>query len=144
MTLFGAVRAKKCLVTVLLLGLIWQMGACPCGCIEHNLWLQLLGWVAGQTPIAQRNLAVGSDSSENSVSAVDCHHRPRDSFVRERTAGEDERAAYGAVHAVPLASPPDLKCQLSHASGSSPGRDRGRASFFDAQKVRAHLQVFQI
>ena len=33
-------RRAACL---LLIGLVYRMGACPCGCVEHNYWLQTLG-----------------------------------------------------------------------------------------------------
>ena len=27
----------------LLVGIVYQLGACPCGCLEHNMWVALLG-----------------------------------------------------------------------------------------------------
>ena len=36
-------RHRKLAAFVLLAGMIYQLGACPCGCLEHNAWLHLLG-----------------------------------------------------------------------------------------------------
>lgn len=30
-------------VCLLVAGMVFQMGTCPCGCLEHNAWVQLAG-----------------------------------------------------------------------------------------------------
>lgn len=35
--------SQKFAPSVLLVMIVYQLGACPCGCLEHNAWLQLLG-----------------------------------------------------------------------------------------------------
>lgn len=42
---------KRAAAVVLMLALIHQVGACPCGCLEHNHWLKAFGLV-GQEPHA--------------------------------------------------------------------------------------------
>jgi hypothetical protein len=37
------VQLRKFAACVLLWALVYQLGACPCGCVEHNAWLQMLG-----------------------------------------------------------------------------------------------------
>ncbi|MCC9643212.1 hypothetical protein LOC71_13085 [Rhodopirellula sp. JC740] len=34
---------RRLVQCVLVIAMLYQMGACPCGCLEHNAWLQLLG-----------------------------------------------------------------------------------------------------
>ena len=34
---------RKFASTILLLLILFQLGACPCGCAEHNAWLQMMG-----------------------------------------------------------------------------------------------------
>ena len=39
----AATLQQRFAATLLVVCLFHQMGACPCGCIEHNYWLQALG-----------------------------------------------------------------------------------------------------
>ena len=34
---------RRITIWMMLLGIVYQFGACPCGCLEHNAWLQMLG-----------------------------------------------------------------------------------------------------
>lgn len=36
-------RLQKLASSVLLAMIVFQIGACPCGCLEHNAWVQMLG-----------------------------------------------------------------------------------------------------
>lgn len=36
-------RIQQLLAAVVVLGFIFQLGACPCGCLEHNYWMQMAG-----------------------------------------------------------------------------------------------------
>ena len=36
-------RIQQLLTAVVVLGFVFQLGACPCGCLEHNYWMQLVG-----------------------------------------------------------------------------------------------------
>ena len=37
------ITKQQRLATTLVVCLLYQMGACPCGCLEHNYWFQALG-----------------------------------------------------------------------------------------------------
>ena len=37
------IQLRKSASCVLLALVVYQLGACPCGCVEHNAWLQVLG-----------------------------------------------------------------------------------------------------
>lgn len=37
------IQLRKFASCVLLALVVYQLGACPCGCVEHNAWLQVLG-----------------------------------------------------------------------------------------------------
>ena len=36
-------RMHRIASAVLMVGFIYQLGACPCGCLQHNYWAQALG-----------------------------------------------------------------------------------------------------
>ena len=37
------ITKQQRLAATLVVCLLYQMGACPCGCLEHNYWLQAIG-----------------------------------------------------------------------------------------------------
>lgn len=39
----SSVSVQKFACRVLLVLIVFQLGACPCGCLEHNAWVQMLG-----------------------------------------------------------------------------------------------------
>ncbi len=65
---------------VLLVGMIFQLGACPCGCLEHNVWVQLLGLDAdhhlGRTASASTVSWSGLDADHHN-----CTGEPRPGYV---------------------------------------------------------------
>lgn len=68
--------------TLLLVAMIYQLGACPCGCLEHNAWAHLLGLDAE----SRDDASVGSfespgHSSVNLADTHDCTGEPRTQFV---------------------------------------------------------------
>ncbi len=38
------IQLRKLACSVLLAMIVFQLGACPCGCLEHNAWFQMLGF----------------------------------------------------------------------------------------------------
>ena len=54
----------------LLVCLVYQLGACPCGCLEHNAWVELFGLSASDH---EHDLAQ-SDRSSAGISVADDHH----------------------------------------------------------------------
>ena len=52
----------------LLVCLLFQLGACPCGCLEHNAWLEMLGIQHHEQP------SDGQLSTIPSVKKVDVDH----------------------------------------------------------------------
>jgi len=117
--------------------MVWQMGACPCGCVDHNLWLETYQWLTG------RSVSIHAGSATATVDAHDCDHRPRDSYMRARTVGEN-----GESHLVP--SPHHLFLCLNFSMAKMPMWPVCRSGFIkaawfsDAQEMRAHLQVLLI
>jgi hypothetical protein len=62
--------------------MVYQLGACPCGCLEHNAWLQWAGITAdhyggavASTPAAE-SLITTADGDYH-----DCTGEPRPQFV---------------------------------------------------------------
>lgn len=125
-----------CLAPALVAAMVWQIGACPCGCVDHNLWLEMYRSLVGDTPSQP-------DAATEFVEADDCDHRPRDAFVRTRTAGEDGQSRL-------IASPHSIFTRPTAPVAPSPTRPPCRngvvetARFSSAQEMRAHLQVFLI
>jgi hypothetical protein len=138
---FALPRSKQCLVTALLFGFVWQMGACPCGCLDHNLWLRILCPVANPTDV------VDVAATDTVVSGHDCDHQPRDPYLCGRKSGEDTKSTLELAHpAAPAFSQLTTYCSTT-TSGHLSGRrlERAmRALFIDAQEMRAHLQIFLI
>ena len=68
--------------TVLLAAMVFQLGACPCGCVEHNAWAQLLDLDSGDHDHAL--IVAGQDAGLSSVTSSDTHDctgEPRTQFV---------------------------------------------------------------
>lgn len=68
--------------TLLLSAIVYQLGACPCGCLEHNAWSQLLGLDSADHDHA---IADFEGSSRNWPALLsddhDCTGEPRIEFV---------------------------------------------------------------
>lgn len=54
----------------LLVCLVFQLGACPCGCLEHNAWIELLGLSTGD----HGHDTAHSDDGSDRISIAGNHH----------------------------------------------------------------------
>lgn len=68
---------------MLLVAFVYQMGACPCGCLKHNYWRKLFVASARDNLIS---LACDSKAPATSRNDDDCIHMPRE---RARLEVED-------------------------------------------------------
>ncbi|WP_237226187.1 hypothetical protein [Rubinisphaera sp. JC750] len=68
--------------TLLLAAMVYQLGACPCGCLEHNAWSQLLRLDSGDHDHSAADLEkIGSHSPVLLSDHHDCTGEPRTAFV---------------------------------------------------------------
>jgi hypothetical protein len=49
---------------------VYQLGACPCGCVEHNYWIQMLGMTA---PDAEPSHDATHHGADREVACHDGH-----------------------------------------------------------------------
>lgn len=122
--------ARNPLLNLLLaLAGLHQLGACPCGCLEHHGWSQL-----AEQLFAQKH--AHPESPECVAESSDCDHVPRDlAIVSARVA--DDPIAVGVDG---LAEPP-----LVDAIASALTRRQFDSSLCDsAPPVRAQHQVFRL
>ncbi len=95
----------------LLICLVLQLGACPCGCLEHNAWIQMLGWSmedhAHSHDVDDLHAQVSDGSQDH-----DCTGELRPQYINNarpvRIAGTNDTVleygcTTGAVGAAPLA-----------------------------------------
>lgn len=62
---------------VLLLLIVFQLGACPCGCVEHNAWIQMLGLCShDHHDVAESGHAPALHGSDH-----DCTGEPRAAYL---------------------------------------------------------------
>ncbi len=80
--LFFQLTRRRGLAFCVLALMVYQLGACPCGCLEHNAWLQWAGItsddrgeIAAATPAAD-SLTTMSDGDYH-----DCNGEPRPQYV---------------------------------------------------------------
>ena len=76
----------QCLsATMLLLAMVFQLGACPCGCIDHNAWVQLWG-VESEHHKEHTLVSLADDDGNSSIALArvsdshDCTGQPRSQF----------------------------------------------------------------
>ena len=101
------------LAAVLLLGgMVFQLGACACGCVEHNLWAQLLGLHA-EDDHHHDSAFPENDGGESALAAEDSHEcsgQPKAPFVDNARTPRAQDALLpgtldGAVAVAALSSP---------------------------------------
>ena len=113
--------------------LVYQLGVCPCGCLEHNAWFEWLGLDAD----AHQHAEVADDQpSLSCAEGHDCVGKPRPLYVSQSHDLKGQILAISATKAAlgqPDAfDPVDLVVRA---------QDRGPPDF-SAQPLRASLQVF--
>ncbi len=135
------VRLQKFVTCVLLAVMVYQLGACPCGCWEHNSWLQMMGLSDHQHPIAEAS----DDVSVHDPGHHDCtgEHAPEyfdnAQVISNRASGGAKRPGVDPHLAVPA-----RQLLVSSACG---GFDH--LALFDSRRhgcapARSVLQVYQL
>ena len=119
-------------VIVLLICLAYQLGACPCGCLEHNAWLQILG-------LSHHDHGPAGSPDQSVVAAAehhDCSGQPRPLYLTNTDRHETSvsvSVAFVEVPRRPLSS--------SLESGMWPDH-RGPPRFCSRRARLTALQVF--
>ncbi|MFK7737681.1 MAG: hypothetical protein AB8B50_16725 [Pirellulaceae bacterium] len=62
------IQLRKFAASVLLALVVYQLGACPCGCVEHNAWLQMFG----VSSHSHEDVALGSGNAPAISGDHDC------------------------------------------------------------------------
>ena len=128
--------------SVLAVLMIYQLGACPCGCLEHNLWIQMTGVAS------DHDQEIGSDSTRVvSISELqdahdhDCTGKPHPQFLdnsqMQKVTGKFSRQGSSFL-ALAHSSQDDSLAVLN---------GRGAPSFFPAVSAaltRPALQVYRL
>jgi len=127
--------SRRIVSGLLLAMIVFQLGACPCGCLEHNAWIQMVGLTDHH-----HEVAFTSDcSSIQGASDHDCtgEHAP-DYLDNARSPGVDVRWASSITGQV------QCDCSDGQSAGAlthTDGLKRGAAVRTPARSV---LQIFQI
>jgi hypothetical protein len=92
--LFSRVTSRQGLASCVLALMVYQLGACPCGCLEHNAWLQWAGITSDDrgtpedraTPDELGEVAAAASAVESQVTTADgdyhdCNGEPRPQYV---------------------------------------------------------------
>lgn len=129
---------------LLLIVMLFQLGACPCGCLEHNAWVQLLGLsdadeIRIANPVLDQDNCISVASADH---AHDCIGEARPQFVdnsctvqlrKASTTGEPQVSFFASARITALALQP-------------PDRLLSKLSMFelDAAHCRPALQVYRL
>jgi hypothetical protein len=134
---------RRLLAIGLAIALMHQLGACPCGCIEGNLWVQTILRLTGKSldqPAATSMVAV----APSRVDGQDCEddHAGLAYVAGHRTTAVDSQAGMGS--AVPMHADGALPLPFFAANRFSAERRDRQLSGVSARTLRAQLQVFLI
>lgn len=134
MFVISATTRKK-FATLLVVGFLYRLGACPCGCLEHNYWLQALG-VANEH---HDDAHPANDDSKlfHASNDHDCKGAQDSLFVDN--AGHRERMVCFGEQDQFLGP---LSTALLADVASVHEHDRGPPSTLGGQPVRALTQVY--
>ena len=84
---------------LLILAFLYHLGACPCGCWEHNYWLQALGFVP---PLATQRSADATPLAVQTEEHDDCTGGNARSFLdNSRTRKSELRLQFAVQQQLP-------------------------------------------
>jgi hypothetical protein len=118
----------------LVAALVQQLGAAPCGCLEHNGWRQGALWLIGHTAHGHP----GEPAAGPTFASHDCEDLPADAAIRHtRTGAATEPGPQFFVEAVP------------YRAGSRGAALAALSTFVridggSAPPLRARLQVYRL
>lgn len=133
----------------LLIAMMFQLGACQCGCLEHNAWVQLIGFCETDEAEADEHhhahLLVGNTHS-NSVASTDQHHecggQARPQFVDNSYASQLQKESASVEGQAAFAA---SMCPPALRSPSNAGFLPTRVTFvLDVALRRPELQVYRL
>lgn len=126
-------RSNRVLPHVLAAAIVHLLGACPCGCLDGNLWLQQIGAVA--------EMKDGGDTGEPPV-GID-HACDDDSLTW--LAGDVNETDLRVAAAMAAATPGETMAVVGAPVGSTAIlRTPAAPTGVSARRLRATLQVFLI
>lgn len=122
--------------SALLAMILFQLGACPCGCLEHNAWFQMLGLSEHHDDVATASDGV----SVRDAGHHDCtgEHAP-DYLDNSKLLGGDHRLASG----LPATSFQSNVLELEATLSSRLLRDL-QLHRMECAPARSLLQVYQL
>jgi hypothetical protein len=133
----------KLLASALAVALFHQLGACPCGCIDGNLWVQTFLRMTGAEVAltAEAGLSLADQSGVDAGGCDDDHFH----VVYLASHGPQVTSAHGGLPAEAVVSPDNFTVASLQNSTQQPvftgGWPPPRPS---ARKLRAQIQVFLI
>jgi hypothetical protein len=134
---------RRVLSAVLAMALLHQLGACPCGCLERNLWWQSFLQLTGQ---ATNRVIVTSPKTTGveivASSTCDGDHEPV-MYLAGKSA-KDLESHLGQFHTIAAVVSSAVMPDLVALSTTLIHQVNCRTSCTPAQTLRAQLQVFLI
>jgi hypothetical protein len=139
-------RRRRWLVAGLAAALVHQLGACPCGCLEGNLWLQTALRVAGHTPPLTLTANASRLESEPHADAQGCDETHAD-LAYVGGAGHDGYAGHHLSSGARFAPHASVVHEMPRLDVNPAFRGAGHELAIHgppARTLRAQLQVFLI
>jgi hypothetical protein len=142
----GFVRSqnrRRVLSVAVAAAFIHQLGACPCGCLERNLWWQGFLKLTGQS---RSDVApASSDMSQVAiVGSTDCDGEHEHVVYLAGSSAKVAESHLGQFHAFPVVAWHTIMSDQLTLSTTSRYQRNCRALCPSAQTLRAQLQVFLI
>ena len=130
-------RLQKFASFVLLALLVYQLGACPCGCLEHNVWMEIVGFGSDHEPVEITNASLLVSAPDEH----DCTGVPKAQYVNNARSitGSGEYLNSGVI------APFVLSDTHHEKTRRFPSFDKQADSLAVAHALsRPALQVFQL
>ena len=122
--------------TVLAVCLLYQVGACPCGCLDHNLWALTLGLASGESPVASEAATTYTVAAEEH----DCHGEASSVYVN--TARTIKVPGITLCSTQAISATPILHLARVDASRHLLSPDCSPLEQMDATGRQSRLQIF--